>query len=167
MPTRQGNCALVKMEFGLTNPCSSLQGGYFIINGSEKVLIAQERMAANTVYVFAKAAPSPISFLAEIRSAVEKGGKTVSTMQVKMMRSGADKMVGPFLKRSRILFRAVILMSGPFCRDLLARRSKRRCHTSGVMFPLSLCSVHWVSSQTRRFLITFAMTRTMWISSTC
>lgn len=55
-----------------------------MINGSEKVLIAQERMAANHVYVFAKAAPSPVTFLSEIRSAVEKGGKTVSTMQVKM-----------------------------------------------------------------------------------
>ena len=37
----------------------------------EKVLIAQEWMATNHVYVFAKAQPSPISFLAEIRSAVE------------------------------------------------------------------------------------------------
>ena len=41
-------------------------------------------MAANHVYVFAKAQPSPVNFLAEIRSAVEKGGKTISTMQVKM-----------------------------------------------------------------------------------
>ena len=28
------------------------QGGYFVVNGSEKVLIAQERMANNHVYVF-------------------------------------------------------------------------------------------------------------------
>jgi len=66
------------------NECPFDQGGYFVINGSEKVLIAQERMAANHVYVFAKAAPSPVSFLSEIRSAVEKGSKTVSSMQVKM-----------------------------------------------------------------------------------
>jgi DNA-directed RNA polymerase II subunit RPB2 len=31
------------------------QGGYFVINGSEKVLIAQERMAANQVYCFVSA----------------------------------------------------------------------------------------------------------------
>lgn len=49
-------------------------------------MIAQERMAANRVYVFAKSQPSPITFLAEIRSAVEKGGKTISSMQIKMMR---------------------------------------------------------------------------------
>ena len=32
--------------------CPLDPGGYFIINGSEKVLIAQEKMASNTVYVF-------------------------------------------------------------------------------------------------------------------
>ncbi|KAL7712577.1 DNA-directed RNA polymerase subunit beta [Entamoeba marina] len=34
------------------NECVFDQGGYFIINGSEKVVIAQERMAPNTVLVF-------------------------------------------------------------------------------------------------------------------
>lgn len=34
--------------------CPMDQGGYFIINGSEKVLIAQERMSTNHVYVFKK-----------------------------------------------------------------------------------------------------------------
>ena len=63
-------------------------GGYFIINDSEKVLIAQERMATNHLYVFTKAQPSPISFLAEIRSAVEKGGKTISQFQVKLYHRG-------------------------------------------------------------------------------
>lgn len=46
-------------------------------------------MAANTVYVFAKAAPSAVTHLAEIRSAVEKGGKTISTMQVKIFKASA------------------------------------------------------------------------------
>ena len=75
------------------NECPLDQGGYFIINGSEKVLIAQERMAANHIYVFAKAQPSPVNFLAEIRSMVEKGGKTISMMQVKMYHRGQEKTV--------------------------------------------------------------------------
>ncbi|KAH8927818.1 DNA-dependent RNA polymerase II second largest subunit [Atractiella rhizophila] len=79
------------------NECPYDKGGYFVINGSEKVLIAQERMAANHVYVFAKAAPSPVSYLSEIRSAVEKGGKTISTMQVKMFARG-DKSAGPTIR---------------------------------------------------------------------
>ena len=76
------------------NECPYDSGGYFIINGSEKVLIAQERMATNHVYVFAKAQPSPINFLAEIRSAVEKGGKTISQFQVKMFHRNQERSVG-------------------------------------------------------------------------
>ena len=34
--------------------CPLDPGGYFLINGSEKVLIAQERMATNCVFVFKK-----------------------------------------------------------------------------------------------------------------
>ncbi|KAF8756235.1 DNA-directed RNA polymerase subunit beta' [Rhizoctonia solani] len=59
---RSGFCILKGLEskdlYDL-NECPLDQGGYFIINGSEKVLIAQERMAGNHVYVFAKAQPSP------------------------------------------------------------------------------------------------------------
>ena len=81
-----------------------MQGGYFVINGSEKVLIAQERMAANHVYVFSKSAPSPVNFLAEIRSAVEKGGKTISSMQIKMMSRNTERSVSPpLVPLSRLL----------------------------------------------------------------
>jgi RNA polymerase beta subunit len=34
--------------------CDPRQGGYFVVNGSEKVLIAQERMANNHVAVYKK-----------------------------------------------------------------------------------------------------------------
>nr|QIS77008.1 DNA-directed RNA polymerase II subunit [Pterulaceae sp. CALD-2020a] len=80
------------------NECPYDSGGYFIINGSEKVLIAQERMATNHVYVFAKAQPSPINFLAEIRSAVEKGGKTISQFQVKMFHRNQERSSGNVMK---------------------------------------------------------------------
>lgn len=72
-----------KELYGL-NECPYDQGGYFIINGSEKVLIAQERSAANIVQVFKKAPPSPTPFIAEIRSAVEKGSRLISGIQIKM-----------------------------------------------------------------------------------
>ncbi|KAM5533937.1 hypothetical protein V8D89_012362 [Ganoderma adspersum] len=80
------------------NECPYDSGGYFIINGSEKVLIAQERMATNHVYVFAKSQPSPISFLAEIRSAVEKGGKTISQFQVKLYHKSQERSLGNVMK---------------------------------------------------------------------
>ncbi|CEQ40581.1 SPOSA6832_02221, partial [Sporobolomyces salmonicolor] len=89
------------------NECPFDKGGYFVINGSEKVLIAQERMATNRVYVFAKSQPSPISYLAEIRSAVEKGGKTISSMQVKMMRR-TERQSGQTIKSTIPYIRADI-----------------------------------------------------------
>lgn len=66
--------------------CPFDQGGYFIINGSEKVLIAQERSAANIVQVFKKKG-SATPVVAEIRSAVEKGSRLISSMQLKLGKS--------------------------------------------------------------------------------
>jgi DNA-directed RNA polymerase II subunit RPB2 len=66
-------------------PASTLQGGYFVINGSEKVLIAQERMANNHAYCFKKSQPSKYSFVAEMRSVVEGSQRATSTMSIKML----------------------------------------------------------------------------------
>ena len=55
--------------------CQFDQGGYFIINGSEKVIIAQERMANNQVNVFHKKPPSKYTWVAEIRSQAESSNK--------------------------------------------------------------------------------------------
>ena len=66
-----------------------VQGGYFVVNGSEKVLIAQERMANNHVYVFRKSQPSKYSFQCECRSVLESGTRNLSSMSIKMLaRSG-------------------------------------------------------------------------------
>jgi DNA-directed RNA polymerase II subunit RPB2 len=74
----------------LLNECPYDQGGYFIINGSEKVLIAQERSAANIVQVFKKAQPSPYSYTAEIRSALEKGSRLISSLMLKLYAKGGS-----------------------------------------------------------------------------
>ncbi|KAF2758664.1 beta and beta-prime subunits of DNA dependent RNA-polymerase [Pseudovirgaria hyperparasitica] len=78
--------------------CPYDQGGYFVINGSEKVLIAQERSAANIVQVFSKKGSST-PWVAEIRSAVEKGSRLISTMSVKWSENStlANKEHGPYL----------------------------------------------------------------------
>ena len=59
--------------------CEYDEGGYFIINGSEKVLIAQEKMNNNHVYVFQKKPPNKYSHVAELRSIREKDVKSTST----------------------------------------------------------------------------------------
>ncbi|RMZ67415.1 hypothetical protein GMOD_00001333 [Pyrenophora seminiperda CCB06] len=81
------------------NECPYDQGGYFVINGSEKVLIAQERSAANIVQVFRKK-QGPIPWIAEIRSAVEKGTRLISSFNIKWAENslaGPGKRIpGPF-----------------------------------------------------------------------
>lgn len=75
---------LGELEFYELKECPYDMGGYFVINGSEKVLIAQERLAANIVQVFKKAAPLPVSHVAEIRLALERGLRLISSMQIKL-----------------------------------------------------------------------------------
>lgn len=70
------------VEFG---ECPLDQGGYFIVNGSEKVLIALERMANNFVYAFEKKQPSKYTWVCEIRSALFEGSAGSAGFAVKMM----------------------------------------------------------------------------------
>ena len=57
-------------ELAELGECHYDPGGYFIINGSEKVMIAQEKAAQNHVYVFQKVGMK-FSYVAEISSAME------------------------------------------------------------------------------------------------
>jgi len=52
--------------------CLFDSGGYFIINGSEKVIVAQERQACNIVLVFKNKLVGKFSWKAEIRSQNEQ-----------------------------------------------------------------------------------------------
>ncbi|PIM99429.1 DNA-directed RNA polymerase [Handroanthus impetiginosus] len=65
--------------------CPYDHGGYFIINGSEKVLIAQEKMSTNHVYVFKKRQPNKYAYVAEVRSMAETQNRPPSTMFVRML----------------------------------------------------------------------------------
>lgn len=71
-------------EFG---ECPLDPGGYFVINGSEKVLIGQEKMTNNMVYVFHKREPSKFAWISEIRSAPELGNRPPSALFMKLLRS--------------------------------------------------------------------------------
>lgn len=75
--------------------CPMDMGGYFVINGSEKVLIAQERMAGNYVYVFEKAQPSNVSHVAELTSVLSTSGMSkMSKMVVKLFTAKGEKQTG-------------------------------------------------------------------------
>ncbi len=91
-----------KIELG---ECEYDQGGYFIINGNEKSLIAQERMASNNVYVFLN---KNNNYMAEIRSIQEGDVKSANQVLLKYIKpvkktsivSGSVIRVGlPHLKK--------------------------------------------------------------------
>ena len=96
--------------------CVFDEGGYFIIKGGEKVLVAQERMANNFVYVFKKREPSNVfSWQAEIRSNLDSSNRPASQFSVKI--SGKNDKMGqvirariPYIKKDipiMIVFRAL------------------------------------------------------------
>lgn len=55
----------------LSEECRSDHGGYFIVNGNEKVIISQDRIAENKTYVFLNNKSSGYSLVAEVRSVPE------------------------------------------------------------------------------------------------
>lgn len=77
--------------------CPYDQGGYFIINGSEKVLIAQEKMSTNHVYVFKKRQPNKYAYVGEVRSMAESQNRPPSTMFVRMLSRTSAKGVKELL----------------------------------------------------------------------
>ncbi|XP_014675036.1 PREDICTED: DNA-directed RNA polymerase II subunit RPB2 [Priapulus caudatus] len=102
------------------NECPLDPGGYFIINGSEKVLIAQEKMATNTVYVF-QMKEHKYAYKTEIRSCLEHSSRPTSTLWVNMLARGGggakksaigQRIIGilPYIKQEIpiiIVFRAL------------------------------------------------------------
>eukprot|EP00667_Euglena_gracilis_P000465 EG_transcript_464 len=87
-------CHLLDMlpdELPEVGECPHDQGGYFVINGSEKVLIAQEKMSPNHVYVFNKYQPCKHLYVAEIRSLMEGSYRPASSFSVRMLASKSRK----------------------------------------------------------------------------
>jgi len=65
--------------------CEYDEGGYFIINGSEKVIVSQERVAENKMYVFKNTKQqSKYSHICEIKSIPNKKILTPKNIQVKL-----------------------------------------------------------------------------------
>ena len=62
--------------------CPMDQGGYFIINGSEKTVQAQEKLRTNYPFVFQARKPSRHAYVCEVRSLHEKKMRSTSTVNV-------------------------------------------------------------------------------------
>lgn len=109
--------------------CRYDQGGYFIINGNEKVLVAQERMAFNIVLVFFRKPPSKYSWSAEIRSANESSGKPPQQFCVRLSAKGKSSFKGQTIKATipmiredipvAVLLRALDIIPDKAIQDLM------------------------------------------------
>ena len=69
--------------------CVNDSGGYFIIDGKEKVIVSQEKFADNMVYVREYKKGETYSHTAEIRSVSEDTSKPIRTTSVKMVAPNA------------------------------------------------------------------------------
>jgi DNA-directed RNA polymerase II subunit RPB2 len=74
--------------------CQYDQGGYFIINGSEKVIVAQERMANNQVMVFYRKQPSKLSWTAEVRSQADSSNRPPQLLVMCLKDKGRSRVAG-------------------------------------------------------------------------
>ena len=104
-----------------TEECPMDCGGYFIIKGSEKTILCQERAAENRIYVFNGKTTPKWTWIAEFKSVPDS--KCISPKQIEMMVSSKANVFGfgiyvvlPRLKQKRyielfVLFRALGVLS--------------------------------------------------------
>ena len=108
------------LDYKITGECYVDAGGYFLINGSEKIVIPQERAAENRVYCFnIKKNNNKWEWLAEIKSVPDY--KCISPKQINMMIASRNNGFGhpiyiniPRIKQPIplfILFRALGIIS--------------------------------------------------------
>ena len=79
-------CVLKNIHVGqdTSNECRYDFGGYFIVNGNEKVVISQDRISENKTYVFVNNKISTYSHVSEIRSVQENklGVPKITTLKL-------------------------------------------------------------------------------------
>lgn len=75
---------ILKIQENIKDECNYDYGGYFIINGNEKVVISQDRIAENKTFVFLNNKVSVYSHNAEIRSIQDNKFSVPKTTSLKL-----------------------------------------------------------------------------------
>jgi DNA-directed RNA polymerase II subunit RPB2 len=121
------------LDYNITKECYVDAGGYFIINGSEKIVIPQERAAENKIYCFnIKKNNNKWSWMAEIKSVPDF--KCISPKKINIMIANRSNGFGheiyaqiPRIKKPIplfILFRAIGIISDKEICDIITLDTK-------------------------------------------
>jgi DNA-directed RNA polymerase II subunit RPB2 len=121
---KSSNCIIhqYSQDFkAITGECPKDCGGYFVIKGSEKTVLGQERAAENRIYIFAGKNTPKWDWVAEFKSVPDS--KCISPKQIEMLVSSKTNLYGhsifiviPRLKQKSyielfVLFRALGVLS--------------------------------------------------------
>lgn len=93
--------------------CNNDPGGYFIINGGERVIVSQERMAENKIFVYPGGKSSKYSYLAEIKSMPHNTTGIIKGFSMKIMNLTTSKPIRVNMPKVRadvpifVMFRAL------------------------------------------------------------
>ncbi|MDD4931343.1 MAG: DNA-directed RNA polymerase subunit B'' [Candidatus Colwellbacteria bacterium] len=105
-------CSLNGMDLVKAKECVYDQGGYFVVNGTEKVLQQQRRMTNNNAFVFES---KDETLTAEIRSVEDRSRRPPSTLKVILGNNKAFGLTFPGIKKKVvplwIVFRALGVVS--------------------------------------------------------
>ncbi len=95
------------------NECDFDAGGYFIVNGNEKVVICQDRMVENKPLVFVKKDSGAMSYIVQTNSKSYKPHGMTQVISVKMKKDGVMMLRVPILNEINVcaVFRALGLES--------------------------------------------------------
>ena len=105
-------CVLNNKTINNTEECKYDLGGYFIVNGNEKVIVAQEKIAENIVFVFKSGkSSSKYSHISEVKSVAEEGFYTPKNMSLKLTSKdvGSGRTIRAIIPHVRVDVPVVIL----------------------------------------------------------
>lgn len=95
-------CSIVNHKDSVRNECEYDPGGYFIVNGNEKVVISQDRMADNKPLVFIKKDSGALSYCVQINSRSYKFNGMTQVMNVKLRKDGVMMIRVPILNEVNV-----------------------------------------------------------------
>lgn len=140
------------------------QGGYFVVKGTRKILVGQERPAYNTVYVFTSRKSSPkFDYYAEVRSAVTDNANSTKTT-VGYMNNKFGCLI-PWIEMSSIpmgvLFRALGASSPEeIAHHVLGEKWKEDTQALNLLIPSlefsyecnsQISALHYIGKRGKRF----------------